>query len=349
MKELKVGDRVRVLNDRKVHVGKVGKVTRIFGLETVIKYDVKFSEYCAGAYISQDLELIPEKIAVHCPTEELWDEVQEKALSEGLRWCYNPSKPKDYLDKAYYLSISGTYLLRGDMEDYRKDYKIITAEEYLKEGKMEFKVGDKVRIVGNDSSKGQEGEIIDGYKGNYSHLVFFLSGIRLPFQSEDLELIPTEEDIMVGSVWEHNTLPSIKREIIIVKDKIITLRDGVRLDWTFKNFLSLHKLISKPNQEVRTDFNLENIESASTDGTITLKQTNKKEKKMKTKVIAVNLEIIDKACDNIGKVVHFDPDGEVVYKEANGKLCIGQIENIYVSPVKVVMPKEKPVKKKRRN
>ncbi|MCK5132374.1 MAG: hypothetical protein KAR40_09525 [Candidatus Sabulitectum sp.] len=76
----------------------------------------------------------PEKIAVHCPTQELWDRVSEKAgiIWDLLTWgdwgessCIVPGSPPQRSNISYW---------RGE------DYKIISAAEFLGE---EGIVGDK--------------------------------------------------------------------------------------------------------------------------------------------------------------------------------------------------------------
>lgn len=95
-----------------------------------------------------------EKIAVHCPTKELWDKVEDKAIREGKQWSSGHREP-DYW--GYYkdnicISLASTYLMYGIKTGgcYEKEgYTIISAKDYLKEGgeEVEFKVGDRVECI----------------------------------------------------------------------------------------------------------------------------------------------------------------------------------------------------------
>lgn len=102
-----------------------------------------------------------EKIAVHCPTIEIWDMVRKKIGSDRgrNRWdkkkqntCLEISPYRDeYSSKSYFMSL---------------EYTIISAQEYLNEGgkdAMEFKVGDRVEIIigHGDAKVGMTGEIFD--------------------------------------------------------------------------------------------------------------------------------------------------------------------------------------------
>ena len=86
-----------------------------------------------------------EKIAVICPTIEIWDMVRKKLGSnrDRNRWdkkkqntCLEISPCRDeYSSKSYFMSL---------------EYTIISAAEYLSEGgkdAMEFKVGDRVECI----------------------------------------------------------------------------------------------------------------------------------------------------------------------------------------------------------
>ena len=82
-----------------------------------------------------------EKIAVHCKTEELFDKVRMKAnIGDGHRWGMFRS------ESCINLGV-GSQSVRWYQD---ADFTIISAEEYLKEGEVEFKVGDRVRCI--DSS-----------------------------------------------------------------------------------------------------------------------------------------------------------------------------------------------------
>ena len=94
------------------------------------------------------------KIAVHCPTRELWNKVQIKAFSSGKEWSSYGKKTLDFWhDDAEETCIN---MYSGCLERHNrgyysgKGYTIISAADYLKEGEVEeFKVGDRVRYTGN--------------------------------------------------------------------------------------------------------------------------------------------------------------------------------------------------------
>ena len=79
----------------------------------------------------------PQKVAVHCATQEEWDRVQEKARNEGYRWLSGNESMK-YVDSWNYLGLGeGKTLMRGDRFNLEEvsGYKIISAQEYLGEAK----------------------------------------------------------------------------------------------------------------------------------------------------------------------------------------------------------------------
>ena len=105
------------------------------------------------------------KIAVHCPTRELWNKVQIKAFSSGKEWSSCGKKMLDFwFDDAEETCIN---MYTGCLERHNRGYyrgegyTIISAAGYLKEGEVEeFKVGDKVECV--DESDGtivQKGDV----------------------------------------------------------------------------------------------------------------------------------------------------------------------------------------------
>lgn len=62
-----------------------------------------------------------EKIAIHCPTEELWKRVQEKAFSEGWKWEEGGKSLRDYWHihkEDTILSLwSDNYMANGDLNN----------------------------------------------------------------------------------------------------------------------------------------------------------------------------------------------------------------------------------------
>lgn len=90
-----------------------------------------------------------EKIAVHCPTKDLWDKVREKV---GTRFSPDwRTAHRQHKDVCLY--HDGLW----DRKEFclEKGCTIISAEEYLKEGgeEVEFKVGDRVECVEKGDSK----------------------------------------------------------------------------------------------------------------------------------------------------------------------------------------------------
>lgn len=116
-----------------------------------------------------------EKIAVHCPTQELWDKVQDKALltkkwPRGSRGEYSPLSPC--------LNLAKKYLDKCENSFYeRSGYTIISAEEYLNE--REFKVGDRVECI----DEGDRSSIKNGIIYTISDIVSGGRSIRLENQA----------------------------------------------------------------------------------------------------------------------------------------------------------------------
>jgi hypothetical protein len=113
------------------------------------------------------VENVEDKIAVHCPDEELWDKVQNRMLARCRSWATRPEKYR-YTIKSFVeifsklvsekdnlcMFISTHGLQANSIKHWEeKGYKIISAQEYLNEGGKdvsEFKVGDKVELIGED-------------------------------------------------------------------------------------------------------------------------------------------------------------------------------------------------------
>lgn len=95
----------------------------------------------------------PKKVAVHCPTQELWDRVQKKAINKGYAWSIGGTPTVGYTANWKYLALcSNGKLLRGDrfnMEEV-EGYKIISAEEYLGESGTITKVYINDRYLTED-------------------------------------------------------------------------------------------------------------------------------------------------------------------------------------------------------
>jgi hypothetical protein len=118
-----------------------------------------------------------EKIAVHCPTEEIFKKVLAK---RNLKWEEYYSNNKT--ETCVCLNMDGMQS-RAHLRD--DGYTIIPASEYLKEGgnEVEFKVGDRVECVNN-------GNINGGFKAEYLkeghvYTIIDLYGDKLKLDSID--------------------------------------------------------------------------------------------------------------------------------------------------------------------
>lgn len=94
-------------------------------------------EHCVVAWIAREKGITqryldhrwPQKVIVHCPTQELWDRVQKRMYLVWSRWKYNPLYPC--------CAVNGEGH-RESKESYeKKGYKIISAVEYLGEERIE--------------------------------------------------------------------------------------------------------------------------------------------------------------------------------------------------------------------
>jgi len=102
---------------------------------------------------------IERKLIVHCPTQELWDKVVEKAESEGGKrlgyfnyWSENKEASVIFIHGGAYLYLTYSHLAwaKAHKNEYL-DYEFIEATEYLNidagEPIQEFRVGDRVRCI----------------------------------------------------------------------------------------------------------------------------------------------------------------------------------------------------------
>ena len=95
------------------------------------------------------------EIIVHCPTEELWNKVQEKMFSEGKSWAGGQTKLpyQEVWCICYGVNGFGNNMWKSPRERFEREYPdipIIPAQEYLNQHK--FKVGDRVRVISQESS-----------------------------------------------------------------------------------------------------------------------------------------------------------------------------------------------------
>ena len=152
MKKFKIGDRVRKtkLSNPNIFinitdVGSVGTITEILVNNTsdyIIDYDDYSNRELYGS--DENLELVESPLLdliVHCPTEELWNRVQEK-MFEFTEWIYDGKEISNSwaeygFNIIYSLKENNYKMLRGYKEYFNQtnypDTPIISAEEYLDE------------------------------------------------------------------------------------------------------------------------------------------------------------------------------------------------------------------------
>jgi len=150
MKKFKIGDRVRKtkLSNPNIFinitdVGSVGTITEILVNNTsdyIIDYDDYSNRELYGS--DENLELVESPLLdliVHCPTEELWNRVQEK-MFEFTEWIYDGKEISNSwaeygFNIIYSLKENNYKMLRGYKEYFNQtnypDTPIISAEEYL--------------------------------------------------------------------------------------------------------------------------------------------------------------------------------------------------------------------------
>ena len=150
MKKFKIGDRVRKtkLSNPNIFinitdVGSVGTITEILVNNTsdyIIDYDDYSNRELYGS--DENLELVESPLLdliVHCPTEELWNRVQEK-MFEFTEWIYDGKEISNSwaeygFNIIYSLKEDNYKMLRGYKECFNQtnypDTPIISAEEYL--------------------------------------------------------------------------------------------------------------------------------------------------------------------------------------------------------------------------
>ena len=228
-----------------------------------------------------------------------------------------------------------------------------------------LRVDDRVRVVGL-SDRGYErhpkGSIKQVTTDDYNDGTYGIEGYVYP--SASLELIPTEADITVGSVWEalDGCNYVYKGEIRTVKEidgtRIKNKENGLGLQ--FQRLLKDFKLIHRGDGEVVfgkhshfdgvNDYQSVTITPQHLDAELIITtKTNKKEKKMKIKkaeqVLRVGMPMMDMNCGNFGivQLIH-EKTGKVVYEDQ----VTGDIETTDITKCykQFVLPKPKPVKKK---
>lgn len=186
-RDFKVGDRVRATKDCfSTEKGKIYTVEKDECSYNLVIKKTNDSTFCT---CQDSWELIEEpkeekKIAVHCPTKELWEKVLLKMFSDSKRWVtgeknINISYWGHHQKESCVCNKGGLDIFFRTTEYWKSEgYTIISAEEYLGEevecnGKMKFKeyekiakVGDKVRVFyGDNIVEGEVGEIEDVIEG----------------------------------------------------------------------------------------------------------------------------------------------------------------------------------------
>lgn len=225
-----------------------------------------------------------------------------------------------------------------------------------------LRVRDKVRVVA--MGKGvhvygitgvKDGEIREwneSYGGRGAWVVYLNGlGYTLTFFPEDLTLIPTEADIVVGSVWEYggHMLSQAREKRIITsaeKDRWIADKGSGSKSFLLNNAKLIHR-----GDEVReieyTKVEPLEFHGRAIDMLLAEQQTNKKEKKMKRaeKEIAIGNPVEDTSCNNQGIAVALYPKTkQVSYEEADGTVRTVHVSQL-ISRFKMADPKPEPVKK----
>ena len=309
------------------------------------------------------------KIAVHCETKEQWEEVQEKAFGEGMKWSDSGVEKLEFPSGNICIEFWKSQIAMESRDTSERVGKtILSASDYLAyglEGKPTYevplRVGDSVRV----SSYGYENNkefIIERIDSNLSFPYILSGGVNST--GNDLELIPTEADITVGSVWEGiGTSGWNEGETRTIEEvcgdgcyKYVYTKEVQKgVNTAFNSLLEHFKLIHRGDGEVKLRLTYTTSSNNPVSGKIKWIETdeakpNKKEKKMKRaeKVIKEKDAVIDRECNNEGIVVAVYPEtNQASYKDnANGKVLTVDIGRLYQQ---FVAPKPKPVKAKKKN
>lgn len=120
-------------------------------------FDTKFEEVFDKKEEVMKFDIKKDKIAVLCNTKEKVERLCEE-LGEKMFESFHVAYPKScYVGYVGYLDNKElTYDSLKFFTHKKKDYKLITFEEFMgenKENEMEFKVGDRVKILGGTKQK----------------------------------------------------------------------------------------------------------------------------------------------------------------------------------------------------
>ena len=137
---------------------------------------------------------------IHCPTKEDWKRVVQKLLDDGCNWSggegTNLNFWTSYEEKSC-VSVEERTLEFSPKSYYQKNYPnipIITADEFMGGEEREFKVGDKVEILG-ESNQGKIGII-----GIVNRTTCYPYGVNFPLEdSEILNVVGDSEDWANGN------------------------------------------------------------------------------------------------------------------------------------------------------
>lgn len=157
---------------------------------------------------------------ISVPTKEDWRKVVRKLLDEGCYWC--PDKKEiyeEYWEKGEAIRVKNDELEHSQFDWYKergkyKDYKFLTAQEFLREHK--FKVGDRVKIL----SKSNVAECFDEMKTDIPDLIGFITHI------EDNGVIYVNQ-----SMVDHQNWTFLKQDLRLLKKQEFKVGDKVKIDW----------------------------------------------------------------------------------------------------------------------
>ena len=137
---------------------------------------------------------------IHCPTKEDWKRVVQKLLDDGCNWSggegTNLNFWTSYEEKSC-VSVEERTLEFSSKSYYQEEHPnipIITADEFMGGEEREFKVGDKVEILG-ESNQGKIGII-----GIVNRTTCYPYGVNFPLEdSEILNVVGDSEDWANGN------------------------------------------------------------------------------------------------------------------------------------------------------
>lgn len=118
-----------------------------------------------------------------------------------------------------------------------------------------LRVGDRVRVVGGGGSQTGDSGNIKGIPNGIAEVLLDGDKYNSYYELQDLELIPTEKDITVGSVWESEW--GERRKITSINNGVVSwvnLEDSLTGSVDIKLFIDFDKLIHRvPSHRVDTE------------------------------------------------------------------------------------------------